>query len=246
METSAIIADLVCAYVIAVVGVHLLVGMLGAVPLSHVATMGVSAYVYSLSSTRLGLSTPASLCLAVFASLLLAFVFNLITLRLTDQVFSLATFGFHLLFFSAALSFTQITGGPMGVKQVPWVFGFESDLQQTSCCVVGAIGALFLYYRIWRSPLGVIARATRDELEFSRGIGVDTALIRLQVLMVSSCLWAIAGVLLASVTGYIEPSSFLLEGAVSLLAVAFLVGRRGSVVRIAVATAGVLDRKSVV
>src|ERR1039458_6507606 len=228
METGAVILEFVCVFLIAVVGVHMLVGMLGAVPLSHLATMGISAYVYAISTTQLRMGTAISLVLALLVSLGLALAFGLITFRLTDQVFSLATFGFHLLFVSTALSLSQLTGGPMGIKGVPWVFGFDSDAQQTVCCVVGAVGALFMYQRVWRSPLGIIARATRDEPEFSRGIGVDTAVIRLQVLMASSLLWAVAGVLLASVTTYIEPKSFLLEGAVTQLAVAFLVGSQRS------------------
>jgi branched-chain amino acid transport system permease protein len=185
-------------------------GLLG---LSYIAFYAVGAYASSLLVVRLGFSFWAGLCSAFVVSALVAYVIGMLTLRLKEDYFVIATLGIHLIVICIFTNWVSVTGGPFGIYGIPRPSFFGFGLPSTWYLLVIVLVMVLLVIiasNIVHSPAGRVLRAIREGEIVTRLLGKSTASFKILLFVISSGFAGIAGALYASLIGFIGPGSFTL------------------------------------
>ena len=223
--------------VIGVVGLYVFVGNSGVLSFGNVAFMAVGAYVSALltmtSATKLVFlpDLPAFIAAAewpVFPGALaggcsaavLAFVVGWPLMRLSGIAAGIATFAILVVTYIVLGNWTSVTGGQNSLMGLPRYV----DLWTAVLWAIAAIVIAFVYQET-RSAL--LLRASREDEDAARSVGVHVVRHRLIAFVVSGFLSGIAGVLLGHFLGTVRVESFYLD--LTFLIVAMLViGGMGS------------------
>ncbi len=122
----------------------------------------------------------------------------------------LAAGQFFLIFVTAYYPITGGTEGLLVPDPVSWAVSTQGlrDVVVLAILIVAAAGVYFYSERVARSPLGRMMRAIRDNEISSEAIGKDTVGVRRNVLIISSALCGIAGVLWVLWEPAISPTTF--------------------------------------
>lgn len=224
-------------YVILGLSLDLMVGRSGFLSLAHAAFYGIGAYSSALLTTRAGVS----FLLALFAGALIAAAFSLvlslISSRLRQDFFVIATLGFQILFYSLCNNWRQLTQGPMGIGGIPYPsfagIRLDSPSRFILLCAATLGCALVLAVRISSSPFGRALRVLREDEELVSSLGRNPMVLRCKCFAVSAAMAASAGSLYAHYISYIEPSNFTIAESVLILSMV-IVGGVDSIVGVVV------------
>jgi branched-chain amino acid transport system permease protein len=177
-------------------------GYMGYLNLGHGAFFGIGAYIYGIailhgSGPLLGLVT-AGIAGAIFAGAIGYPLF-----RLRGAYFSIATFGILKLMEVLAANLRDLTGGTTGLSIPP------TDSTTVTYYIALLLCGASIALNAWiaRSPLGLGLLTIREDEEVSNASGVNTALLKLVVLVVSALLPGIAGAVYMWQMTYIDPAS---------------------------------------
>ena len=187
-------------------------GLANQISLGHAAFFGLGAYTSTLLLINFGISPwigmIAGAALAAVAALRLSFP----TMRLRGHYFALATLAFAEVLRVIATSWSEVTGGPVGLS-VPFspdsflLLQFRSTLPYYYI-MLGAlvlISGVFLLIR--ESALGYRLRAVKENVDAAEVIGVDTTRVKIIASVVSAALTAILGTLYAQFTYFFDPDA---------------------------------------
>src|ERR1017187_1038469 len=175
MEYVLHILVLIGIYTALAVSLDLLVGQMGLLSIAHGAFYGLGAYTSALLAVRLGVPFPmgflAGMTVAAVASLLI----SLPSLRLHDDYFVIATFGFQMILVSIFNNWMGLTRGPLGIPGIPQpiIFGWHvtSHLDFLILTAAFAYFAYFMVYRLTSSPFGRVLQAIREDEVFVKSCG---------------------------------------------------------------------------
>lgn len=155
---------------------------------------------------------------AFLAAMLLTFIIaHLIgypALRLKGHYLAMATLGFGLIINKFVLG-TTFTGAADGITGVPeWNLGFgltlsgnsEARVQNYYLACGLMLVLLLLAHNLVRSRVGRALQAIHDRETAANAMGINTAVYKLKVFVVSALLAALAGVCFTHYTGGIGPS----------------------------------------
>jgi len=162
-----------------------------------------------------GLPWAIGLVGAMAAAGLAALVIGLATIRLRDDYLSVATFGIAVTIQLLAVNLESLTGGTMGLAQLPNPLRsvFSDRLANAAAFlafVAVLLGVCYLALeRIVRSPWGRVLKAMREDEPAARTLGKDTRSFRLQSFVIGSTLMGLGGGLYASFIGFVSPFDFL-------------------------------------
>lgn len=146
----------------------------------------------------------------------LAAVAGLLLIRLADHWLALATVALILVTRVIVVNAGDLTGGSMG-EVVP----VEVHLWQ--CVLVLGLACLFLA-RLARSRFGTAAVATREDPTAAKTMGVPVRRIQVAAFVISGVLGGLGGVLQAGLLRYIDPDTFYIDLAVTVIACVVLGG----------------------
>lgn len=225
------LTTLTAIYVVLVISIDLLAGHSGLLSLSHAAFYGLGAYTSALLVTvqhvpfTVGVVT--GMTLAAFVSL----VVSLPSLRLPDDYFVIATFGFQMIIFSVLNNWIDLTRGPLGIFGIPKpvIFGWRVDTHW-QFLVLAAILAAFAYFIVWRitsSPFGRVLHAIREDEVVAQSMGKNTLYFKMTAFAASAALAAMAGSLYAHYITYIDPTSFTVMESILIISMV-IIGGAGS------------------
>src|ERR1035441_2596451 len=188
---------LVAIYTSLAVSLDLLAGQTGLLSIAHAAFYGLGAYASGLLVTRCGAPFIAGVLVGMVAAALISFVVSLPSLRLHDDYFVIATFGFQMIVFSILNNWMGLTRGPLGIPGIPQpiVFGWRvtSHLDFLILATVFACFAYFVVYRITSSPFGRVLHAIREDEIFAKALGKNTLYFKVTAFAVSAAVAAMAG-----------------------------------------------------
>src|SRR4051812_20948714 len=124
------IAQQIAFYTIAAIGLNILVGYQGQVSLGHGGLFAIGAYTSALLATRLGV--PVWLCLVGGAALagLIGALVALPTLRAKGPYLAMVTIAFSVIIYVLAQNWTDLTRGPEGIKSIPGIMVFGTEIRQ--------------------------------------------------------------------------------------------------------------------
>lgn len=199
--------------------------------------MGIGAYAAAVLMRTYDYSFPAAFLAAAALTAFIAFVVSIPLLKLRDDAFILASFGFSFIAFNVFLNWQSVTNGAIGMKGIPlpaFTQLFERPKLAFLLLILSVlIFSLWLLKRILDSSYGVIIRATRENQRVTQVAGHDTDAYRRSVFVLSSIFASFAGTFLASHISAIDPLLFYYPLSVLLLVMAILGGLaslKGSVI----------------
>ncbi len=222
---------LVTIFTVLSASLDFLAGQTGLLSIAHAAFYGLGAYASALIVIRLGGSFLIGVAAGIAVAAAVSFVVSLPSLRLHDDYFVIATFGFQMILFSVFNNWMELTRGPLGIPGIPQpvIFGWHvnSHLDFLILATGFAIFAYFVVYRLASSPFGRVLHAIREDEVFAKAHGKNTLYFKIMAFAVSAALAAMAGSLYAHYITYIDPTSFTVMESILIISMV-IIGGAGS------------------
>jgi branched-chain amino acid transport system permease protein len=202
------------------------------------AFFGVGAYGAGIGTAMLGWPLPAAVLASMLLGAVAALLVALPTLRLRGLYFAMATLAaaemmriaFELLHWQIDVGGERVgPDGAQGFRGIRWIFERGVEPEGFLAMVWLLLAAVVLGF-LWmeRSRLGATLRATGQDPELARSLGIDVGRLKLGVVAASGALAALGGALFAHHNSYIEPRNFDMMLGVHSLSYA-LIGGLGTV-----------------
>lgn len=211
LASTGLVASFVIAgvFVIAVLGLDMLMGYAGQVSLGHAAFMAIGGYTTALLVVRSGvaplIATVAGLALTLVVALAVAGV----VARLRGLYLALATLAVGLLVDSLLVGADEVTGGPSGLTGIP----------SFSVGPLAVRGDVANYYLVWvvvgvvaivlvglaRSDFGRALQAIRADQTAAHALGIPVARYKTVAFLIAAACASIAGSLFAFDFKYLAP-----------------------------------------
>lgn len=222
---------LAAIYAVLAVSLDLLAGQTGLLSIAHAAFYGIGAYTSALLVTFYHLPFTISLLVGMTLAALVSFLVSLPSLRLHDDYFVIATFGFQMILFSIFNNWMELTRGPLGISGIPQpiVFGWHVD-SPAKFLALGSLFTVLAYFVVWRitsSPFGRVLHAIREDEVFAKALGKNTLWFKVTAFAVSAALAASAGSLHAHYITYVDPTSFTVMESILVISMV-IIGGAGS------------------
>ncbi len=203
---------------ISVLGTHLLTGMNGMFSLGQAAFMGLGAYTASILVVTFGVPFPIAVLASIGLTLIVAYLVGLATLRIRQDFFALATFGFGQAMIGLFTESVQLTGGSLGFTNIP-------RITTPTLVFVSLAVCYFIVWSIRRSHFGRDSLAIRGNEMAAKSSGIDIVKHKMIIFLISAAFAAYAGVLLAFYNRYIDSNSFGWMVSVTWIIIVFFGGR---------------------
>jgi branched-chain amino acid transport system permease protein len=223
---------LAATYALVALGLQLNVGFTGVVNFGAAGFMAVGAYSMAILTIDTGLSFWLSLPLSILITMAFGLIVGLPSLRLRTDYLAIATIAFAEIIRLVAQNARELTGGNQGLfcsddqsvcYDDTWldlsdtVEGWLVDLGWSdpeilfplllvawALVVVVTVGLVF----VQRSPWGRVLRAVREDEDAARALGKNAVAYKLQSLVISAAIAAIAGWIVALNLATLHPIDF--------------------------------------
>ena len=219
---------LICLYVALAQSLNLVTGYGGMLSLCHAAFYGLGAYAAALLILKADWPFTLSLIAATVGVGLVAWLVSFVATRLQGDFFVLATLGFQMITYAVIYNWVDVTQGPSGIAGIPrpsflgvgttspGVFFVLALFTAALCCA--------LVWWLVRSPYGRVLQAVREDQGAARSLGKDVNALKRAAFAWAGAIAAIPGVLFATYSGYIDPTSFGLEESILILCILVIGG----------------------
>jgi branched-chain amino acid transport system permease protein len=219
---------LICIYVTLAVSLDLLVGHTGLLSVAQAAFYGLGAYTSALLAIHHQFPFILSILVGMAVAALCSVLVSLPSLRLHDDYFVIATFGFQMILFSIFNNWRDLTGGQNGIPGIPrpsmWGWTIQSYTGFVGLAGIIATFACVVVWRITTSPFGRVLHAIREDEIFAQALGKNTLRFKVTAFAVSSALAAAAGSLYAHFITYIDSTSFTINESIFIISIVIIGG----------------------
>lgn len=200
------VATLTGIYLIATLGVSILVGFTGLFSLGHAGFMAIGAYGTALSIKLLHMPFFPACLMGILAAMLAGGLIGRATLRLKGDYFVIATLAIGECTKLLIENIPSITGGSRGLTDIP---------KKTSLLLVWVIllAVIVILSNFLHSKHGRNCIAVREEELAAKSIGIDVIRYKMLAFLISCALCGLAGGLLAGYSG-ISLSHYVYDGKV--------------------------------
>jgi branched-chain amino acid transport system permease protein len=219
----------VAAYVTAVGGLTMLVGISGQISIGHGAFMFIGAYVAALLLQHLNWPIYLLIIASAASCAVAGGIVGLAAARLRGPYLAGATLMLAVALPEIAGRYQGVFGGDQGLDinvTVPAGLGVNFQLTQwlawVSCLT--ALITLFLLANLVNSRVGRNWRAVRDDEVAAALSGLNVAQLQIRAFVVSAACAGVGGALLAIVLANVSPGTFTLTLSIALLTAAVLGG----------------------
>jgi branched-chain amino acid transport system permease protein len=233
-------------FVLAALGLNIVVGYAGLLDLGYVAFFGIGAYTAALTGnallTNLNFHIPFVLVVLVVAPLVTAFFGVLLgapTLRLRGDYLAIVTLGFGEIVRITLNNADPITRGPNGISSIPdpAIGGWSLGKGFTAFGLEISGNAMYLYlellliaivlmtiYRLNDSRIGRAWIAVREDEVAAAAMGINTTVIKLLAFAAGAFFAGMAGAVNAHLLTQVSPDSYTFPISVLILAMVVLGG----------------------
>jgi branched-chain amino acid transport system permease protein len=223
------VASLTLAYAIASLGFGLLVGSSGQVSLAHAVPFAIGAYAVAIGSAH-GVNVWLALLAGIVLSVIISIAAGLVTLRLSEFYFALATIGLVVVL-QNFLSSATFAGGTDGIP-APVIILFSTGRGQTVdeylAVAVFAVVAGLVTRNLNNSYMGRAFNGIRDAPSAAASCGVPVFRTKVAAFTISSAYATVAGAIYAGLVTLVSPDQFGFNLVLLFLAI-LIVGGRASI-----------------
>lgn len=214
-------------YALVALGLNILVGLAGLVSLGQAGIYAVGAYAAAIAAKTYGFGfiTAASFAMLLTAACGVALAYP--TVRVRDVYLAVITIAFGLIVQNVAIEWRELTGGTLGISNVPRVdlgFGPLTTNGLYYLFAVIMFVAFLLHYNIMSSRYGRAMRAVSQSETAAKALGVDTTGIRVIAFVISAVYAGLAGALYAYLNRYVNPDTFSFGDSIRFLLMVILGG----------------------
>ena len=222
-------------YSIVTMGLILVMGFAGQISLGHAALFGCGAYVSGILTTQYHFSPWLALFLAAGFTGGIAAIAGRAMFRLHGLILAGVTLALNLVFFYLISSLSDLTGGAMGMMNIPPLSlgAFTSQNLLFNYYLLWIIAILLLIFslnladsRVGRALRSLNAYAGGSE-DAAQVLGIDIMKYKVWVFVLSAVYASIAGSIYAHYTRILEPGTFMLQFS-ALVALMAIIGGRSS------------------
>jgi len=222
---------LINIYIILVVSLDLIAGYTGLLSIAHAAFYGIGAYATALLSIHFQTNFLFNMLFGMAGAALLGVIIAFPSLRIHDDYFVIATFGFQMIVYSVLNNWVDLTRGPLGIPGIPVasLFGFNIDTHW-KFLILSAIFAFLAYllvHKLVNSPYGRVLKAIREDEVFAESLGKNVNSYKIQVFVIGGAIASVAGNLYAHYITFIDPTSFTILESILVISMV-IIGGAGS------------------
>lgn len=223
-----LLADESMIYVIAAVGLNIVLGYSGQISMAQAALAALGGYSAALLVMRLGwpwiLAAPAGAALASVAGALL----GLLTMRVRTHYLILITVAFSTVVLLFIVNWSALTGGPTGLYPIPpmELGGFIAQGPGDLFYVVAVLAVILVYAteRLRRSRVGLAMFAIKSSEKGAQAAGINPAYYRVLAMSLGGLYAGVGGVLFAALIKFLGPESFSLTSSLFYIVIVVLGG----------------------
>ncbi len=194
------------------IGLSLLMGYAGQISLGHAAFLGIGAYSSGILTAKFGMSPWIGILAGIALSAAVAVIVGIPSLKLKGHYLAMATLGFGEIVFIVFNEEVNLTGGPSGFADIPYLhigsFEFSSELAYYVLVWSVVLIGLFFALNLIHSRVGRAWKAIHGNELAAEAMGVPTSRYKLKIFVLSSVYASIAGSLYTHYICFLNPSSF--------------------------------------
>ncbi|WP_026989330.1 branched-chain amino acid ABC transporter permease [Fodinicurvata sediminis] len=236
-ETWLRVITLCCMFAAMGQAWNILGGLASQISLGHAAFFGVGAYSSTLLLMHFQISPWLGMFVGMALAVVLALVLSIPTFRLRGHYFALATLAAGEVMRLIAISWSDLTGGPVGIS-VPYLpegsFAMFQFASQVTYYFVGlglAVLVSLVFWYMKTSAIGYRLRAVKENQEAAEVVGVNTYRTKLIASMVSAALTALCGTFYAQFNYFFDPDAVFSIASVSIqIALITILGGIGTLI----------------
>lgn len=237
MEYLINLAILFAIYAILGISLNLVVGYAGLLSVTQAAFYGIGAYAAALLMTQFGVNFFLALLAGIVFAALGGLIIGIVLSKFRNDYYALSSLGFSVIIWSIFLNWEEVTRGPLGIPGIPRpnLFGISFS-SNVNFLILSAVLLLVVYVAakfITTSSFGRAIKAIREDEEAIQVFGYNTLYYKLVIFVISAGIAAVAGALFASYITFIDPSTFMVNESIFILAIIILGGLaslRGSII----------------
>ena len=214
------VATLVCIYLIAMLGVSILVGFTGIFSLGHAGLMAIGAYLTAIMEKSYGLPFGIALIVGMLGAAAVGGIIGKLTLKLKGDYFVIATLAIGECTKLVIENLQSITGGSRGLSDVPKTTSFP-------LAFIILVITVILLANFLKSKHGRNCVAVREEELAARSVGINTTNYKMLAFIISCLLCGLSGGLLAGYMGFLYPTMFTMAKSNELI-ITVILGGAGS------------------
>ena len=212
-------------------GLALLLGYTGQISLGHAAFYGLGAYLSGIFAKTFGLTPWITMAIAAMLVGMIGWLLGWIIFRLKGHHLAIATLGFGIIAYVGFVELRTYTGGSVGLIGIPPLkfFGLPltSDLAFLPVAALATAAAILMMTSLVQSPYGYAMRSVADNERAATSIGINTARVKRNILIISAIMSSVGGSLYAHYIGFISPAPFNVAFSVKLLLMVAIGGFSG-------------------
>jgi branched-chain amino acid transport system permease protein len=224
----------VAIYVLAAIGLNVVVGQAGLLDLGYVAFFAIGAYAMALFGTKSHWNFWEVLPLGVLFAAISGVILGAPTLRLRGDYLAIVTLGFGEIIHSTANNINYI-GGPRGISNIPHPpnvntpifharYGVLDPKPYYWLLVTIIIVVIVAVRRLERSRVGRAWTAIREDEDAAELMGVPTFKFKLWAFAIGASIGGIAGVIFSTKVISITPDNFVFQFSILFVAAVVLGG----------------------
>lgn len=220
---------LLLVYVMATMGLNLVVGYAGQMSIGQAAFFGIGAYHVAILM-KLGLPFWAVLPLAAGSCFVIGLILGFPALRVQHHYLAFATLGFNMLVYLILRNEQSWTGGTFGISGIPRpsLMGYvlDGNLAFFYFVLVSTVALALLLAWLLRSPWGRAFAALRDNPIRAESLGVNITAYTLLAFAIGAACAGVGGAYFAVLVQFIDPIPFNPAASLMML-LAVIVGGSG-------------------
>ncbi len=209
-------------------------GLANQMSLGHAAFFGIGAYTSTLLLIHFGISPWLGLIASAALGGVAALVISLPTMRLRGHYFALATLAFGEVMRVIGNSWSDLTGGPVGIS-VPFakssfvMFQFSDTRTYYWLMLAAFVAVTVIFMAMKRSRTGYRLQAIKENTDAAEVIGVNTTRAKVFAAIVSGALMASLGTFYSQFQYFFDPDTVFGVASVSVrVAMIAIVGGIGT------------------
>ena len=202
------------------VGLNILVGYTGLMSLGHAGFYAIGAYTAASLALKTGLNPWIAVGAGVVVSACFGFVLANASLKVRGPYLAMLTLAFGVIIFNLSNELRPVTGGPMGLLDIPYasIGGFELSTRYFPIvAVLFGAACLLLCRNVIGSRHGRAFLAVKANEGASESVGLNTYHVKTLAFVMSAGITGAAGSLYAFLNGSLAPDTFQFNTSVFFL-----------------------------
>jgi branched-chain amino acid transport system permease protein len=218
----------IAIYVVLAVSFDLVIGYTGLFSVAHAAFFAIGAYTTAIVAVRLDLPIVLAAILGALMCAASSNILALLAIRVSQDYLVIASFGFLTVVLSALVNLPSITGGTLGIGNIPppELLGLRVAGPASYALAYLPLAGIVVALTWWlaRSPFGRALRAIRENVVGAEALGKTPIYFKIWAFTIAGGLAGVAGAMYAAYISYISPDAFSNDVNILLFAMVILGG----------------------